>query len=312
MDMSSDTDRHNNDPLKEDVAVDNILSQELHKLDFNDNNADIGATHHENEHRDDDENDDDDDFTFVFIGDDENNSSPGGIYAFEEGQNFPLFDQKLLLDGTEYELEQVHDHQKYLPFQPPVNRVFTEMPPRGGSESSSSKKLDDHEEAVAGPYCEWSSTSNNNSSHNHDQNGLSKKSNSTGFSKLWRLREKVHRSNSDGRDAFVFLKHSSNDHKTTSSSSASLSTTKAVVSHGDDHGSRHGTFVKVNNNGNGSARKGPKVVKKTTISAHGAYMRSRGGHTEEERRKSYLPYRPELMGFFTNVHGGLSKNVHPY
>ncbi|GKF85218.1 hypothetical protein Tco_0250116, partial [Tanacetum coccineum] len=35
---------------------------------------------------------------------------------------------------------------------------------------------------------------------------LSKKSNSTCFPKLWRLKDKVGCSNSDGRDAFVFLK----------------------------------------------------------------------------------------------------------
>ncbi|GJS89501.1 hypothetical protein Tco_0772137 [Tanacetum coccineum] len=47
-----------------------------------------------------------------------------------------------------------------------------------------------------GPFCMW----------RKQPPKLSKKSNSTCFPKLWRLKDKVGCSNSDGRDAFVFLK----------------------------------------------------------------------------------------------------------
>ncbi|GJY58280.1 hypothetical protein Tco_0458172 [Tanacetum coccineum] len=47
-----------------------------------------------------------------------------------------------------------------------------------------------------GPLCMW----------RKQPTKLSKKSNSTCFSKLWRLKDKVGCSNSDGRNAFVFLK----------------------------------------------------------------------------------------------------------
>ncbi|PWA68956.1 hypothetical protein CTI12_AA303070 [Artemisia annua] len=112
-----------------------------------------------------------------------------------------------------------------------------------------------------------------------NSNEMNIKSNSTGFSKLWRFRDNnnINRSNSDGRDAFVFL----------------------------------------NNEGGNGKGKGKEVVKKKVKkanvgSAHEVYLKQKGGGEEEFKRKSYLPYRPGLMGFFTNVNGGLSKNVHPF
>ncbi|GKE93933.1 hypothetical protein Tco_1575028 [Tanacetum coccineum] len=110
---------------------------------------------------------------------------------------------------------------------------------------------------------------------------LSKKSNSTCFPKLWRLIDKVGRSKSDGLDAFVFLKNS----------------LRTAV---------EGSSLK----GNGGKRKGLKA-KNGKFSEHEVYLRKRA-QGDEDRRQSYLPYRLEIMGFFTNVNGGLSKNVHPY
>ncbi|KAD1846313.1 hypothetical protein E3N88_42211 [Mikania micrantha] len=171
--------------------------------------------------------------------------------------------QNLLKEDEEYDIEEIDT----LPILPPVDKIFIESP-RGFPTSSTASK---HDDAATGPYCTWSK----------ETTELTKKSNSTGFSKLWRLKEKVGRSNSDGRDAFVFLKTS--DKPTTSSSSSSKPPVTSFVT----------------------------KAKKPAVSAHEAYLRSKG-HTEEERRRSYLPYRPELMGIFTNAHVGLTKNVHPY
>ncbi|KVI05642.1 uncharacterized protein LOC112524274 [Cynara cardunculus var. scolymus] len=239
---------------------------------------------------DEDEEDDDDDFTFMYIGD---KDSP--MYAdkvFEDGQIrpvFPLFDQNLLLGG-EYEVEEIDR----LPVHPTVDKIFIESP--RGHPSSTASEHEENNDVAAGPFCVWSKESVTGTAE------LSKKSNSTGFSKLWRIREKVGRSNSDGRDAFVFLK--SSDRTSTTTTTSSSSTKPATGA---------GSFVKVNAAGEKArvVKQGTKA-KKPTVSPHEAYLRSKGEHTEEERRRSYLPYRPELMGFFTNVHGGLSKNVHPY
>lgn len=139
---------------------------------------------------------------------------------------------------------------------------------------------------AVGPYRPWSKQPET------DNQELNKKSNSTGFSKLWRLRGKVGRSNSDGRDAFVFLKKS--DRKTM------MSTSKPVVK-GNAVG---GTKTK-------GGKKGKKVQNSNNLSAHEVYLKKKE-QTQDERQRSYLPYRPKIMGFFTNVNGGLSKNVHHY
>ncbi|KAM7250160.1 hypothetical protein ACFE04_022043 [Oxalis oulophora] len=98
---------------------------------------------------------------------------------------------------------------------------------------------------------------------------MCKKSNSTGFSKLRRFRELVLRSNSDGKDTFVFLN--------------------------DD--------VNVNN----VNRKNKK--KKEKMTALTAYMKSKAKEENNDKRKSYLPYKH--VGLFTNVNG-LTRNIHPF
>ncbi|KAL8224576.1 hypothetical protein R6Q57_020051 [Mikania cordata] len=269
MDMSlssSDYDRHSNDPDEDLDLINHRFNQQL-DLQYHDDDEDHKSC--ENEQHD----EEDDDFTFMIVGEDEAYDDK----VFEDGKIrpvFPLFDQNLLKENEEYDIEEIDT----LPILPPVDKIFIESP-RGFPSSSTASK---HDDAATGPYCTWSK----------DTTELTKKSNSTGFSKLWRLKEKVGRSNSDGRDAFVLLKTS--DKPTTSSSSSKPPVT---------------SFVKVNVAG-GQARVVTKA-KKPAVSAHEAYLRSKG-HTEEERRRSYLPYRPELMGIFTNAHVGLTKNVHPY
>lgn len=300
--FSSDCDRRSSDP-DEDVeqSVDEI-SSEFQQLELECNEDSTSQLLPDSEVHEDGENgeekeehdDDDGDFTFMFIGDDDAPIYADGV--FEDGQIrpvFPLFDQNLLLGG-EYEVEEIDR----LPIRPPVDKVFIESPRTTPSSTASGHEETD--DSATGPYCVWSKDSATGTNAE-----LSKKSNSTGFSKLWRLREKVGRSNSDGRDAFVFLKSTDRTTTTTTTSSSSSSSAKPVT--GD------GLLVKVNPTG-GKARvvKQGTKGKKQPVSAHEAYLRSKGGHTDEERRRSYLPYRPELMGFFTNVHGGLSKNVHPY
>lgn len=285
---TSDCDRHVNDADEDvDQSVDLITRGFNQQIDLKCNDdLEVLADH---EHCEKDDDDDDDDFTFMLIGDDDSPAYTDTVS--EDGQIrqvFPLFDQNLLLDG-EYDVEEIDR----LPIQPPVDKIFVKS--AGGLPSSTHGENDD---AAAGPYCEWSKESVTGTGE------LSKKSNSTGFSKLWRLKERVSRSNSDGRDAFVFLRSADRTTSSTTTASSSSSSKPAAVDR---------TFVKVNVAG-GKARvvKQGTNAKKSTLSAHEAYLRSKGGHTGEERRRSYLPYRPELMGIFTNVHGGLSKNVHPY
>ncbi|KAG6398794.1 hypothetical protein SASPL_140264 [Salvia splendens] len=216
----------------------------------------------ENSGEEEDEFDDEEEEEFSFASVGEDAAAISADHAFSDGQIkavFPLFDQSLLLSGD-------GDLPENFPMRPPVNKVFVET----------SSSADDQ---IAGPYCEWSSRKAVEAAPES-----CKKSNSTGFSKIWRLKEITCRSNSDGRDAFVFL---NGNHAPPSTAAAE------------------------------KAAPPPETVKKSgkekkkTVSPHEAYLRSKA-KDEERQRRSYLPYRPELMGFFTNVNGGLTRNVHPF
>ncbi|KAK7361875.1 hypothetical protein VNO77_03964 [Canavalia gladiata] len=109
-----------------------------------------------------------------------------------------------------------------------------------------------------------------------------KKSNSTGFSRIWRFRQNTKlRSNSDGKDAFVFLNPSvpirSNQAKE-----------ENVVSN----------------------KEKDKKCKKS-MSAHEKHYVTNRKRKESVKRKSFLPYKKDLIGFFANVNG-FSRNLHPF
>ncbi|GKC78571.1 hypothetical protein Tco_1129345, partial [Tanacetum coccineum] len=127
----------------------------------------------------------DEEFTFMYL--DENNTP---IPADKASINkyihpiFPLFDQNLLS----------HEERKQLlPINPQVNKVFVESDQVALSSTSAYARI---ESVAMGPYY----------TRNKQPPKLSKKSNSTCFPKLWRLKDKAGCSNSDGRDALVFLK----------------------------------------------------------------------------------------------------------
>lgn len=113
----------------------------------------------------------------------------------------------------------------------------------------------------------------------------------------------MHRSHSDGRDAFVFL-----NNPETAKREVKIVQSKSSAEGSSEKKTAGGAKV----NAAGEKKKVKKVQKKT-LSAHEVYLRNKGYNTDEDKRRSYLPYRPELVGFFTNVSGGgLTKNVHPY
>ncbi|KAG9152035.1 hypothetical protein Leryth_002284 [Lithospermum erythrorhizon] len=216
---------------------------------------------------------------FSFLCDGANTSPISAEDAFVNGQIkpiYPLFNRDLLLQES--------DFSEHFPINPHVKKVFVEMK----SDTSASHAHD----VTFGPCHEVSKTpgfSMNTYPITREmaqQPEGCKKSNSTGFSKLWRFKDFLHRSNSDGRDAFVFL---NNNHQTTSSSHQTTSFVKKKEEE------------KVKKNGKN---------KTTSFSAHEVYLKIKA--KENDKRKSYLPYRPEVFGFFTNVSGGMSKNVHPF
>ncbi|GFP80098.1 hypothetical protein PHJA_000153200 [Phtheirospermum japonicum] len=118
--------------------------------------------------------------------------------AFINGQIkpvFPLFNRDLSFSGED--LCSLHEN---LPIKPPVKNIFVETN-RDDNNGQAMTPSGSGGDEIMGPYCEWSSRKAVEASP--DQ--VCKKSNSTGFSKIWRIRERVGRCNSDGKDAFVFL-----------------------------------------------------------------------------------------------------------
>ncbi|KAI3731465.1 hypothetical protein L1987_62653 [Smallanthus sonchifolius] len=274
-----DEDQHMNpDDSVDQSAADEVSFGFNHlQIDTNDdsNTQELMPESPETDVEDDDDAEEEGDFTFVCVGD---NYSPTTEVS-EDGQIrtvFPLFDQSLLLGG-DYD-----DGKRRLPIEVPVDKVFIESRPsplKHGETDGTVRTLSEITESGTPE--------------------LNTKSNSTGFSKIWRFRNEMNRSNSDSRDAFVFLERP--DRATTSEAKAN------AVAVG-------GSTDKVNaaGGGNGKAVRKGLNKKKSAASAHEIYLKQKGGQTEDERRRSYLPYRPGLMGFFTNVNGGLSKNVHPF
>ncbi|KAF2286659.1 hypothetical protein GH714_023271 [Hevea brasiliensis] len=221
--------------------------------------------------------DEDEEFSFVCINPDGSPISADCI--FENGQIrpvFPLFNKDLLFADDDSEAK-----NSFAPaLRPPLRKLFVEEHDQVSSVSSSEA------DEPAGPSCAWERKAVETSPE------VCKKSNSTGFSKLRRFRELVLRSNSDGKDAFVFLNHHNHKNPSTITATASGKTIKAEKSEK-------------------AAEKKQKPVAKKEAKASSAHERlyvSNRAMKEEHKRKSYLPYR---VGFFTNVNG-LSGNIHPY
>ncbi|GER54823.1 hypothetical protein STAS_32454 [Striga asiatica] len=235
------------------VSSEAEISQEFYtrlKLSKQDDNEASLDNHGEDE-REEEEEEEEEEFSFVCGG--ANTSPIAAEDIFVDGQIrpvYPLFNRDLFFSG-----ENLLDS---LPTRPPVKKIFVETNEDGGQKAPSSP--DRKAVEVLRDVC--------------------RKSNSTGFSKIWRFKDFLGRSNSDGRDAFVFLN----------------SGHEAAAAKGEE-----------NKAPKGKAKKG----KTASLSAHEVYLRSKA-KDGERRRSSYLPYRPELMGFFTNVNGGLTKNIHPF
>ncbi|KAF8040801.1 hypothetical protein BT93_B2894 [Corymbia citriodora subsp. variegata] len=231
------------------------------------------------EEEEEDGEDGDSDFEFACLNPDGSPVSADDV--FDNGRIrpfFPLFNRDLVFaDDSEADPSpSVH--------RPPLKKVFAEAGVGGGADEP------------RGTYCEWTARI---VEETPPSPGNCRKSNSTGSSKLWRFRDLLPRSNSDGRDAVVMLTPPA-DAKPSDGGveKARRSTEKAAK--------RKEAKVEEANKGKGKG-------KATAPSAHEKhYVKSRAVK-ESEKRKSYLPYRRDLLGlgFFTSVNG-LSKNLHPF
>ncbi|KAK4760474.1 hypothetical protein SAY87_005367 [Trapa incisa] len=222
----------------------------------------------------DDDHEEGEEFEFSFPCENPNSSPVAAEDAFHNGQIrpiFPFFYQSLHSDEPSASSRVLH-HQ-------PLRKLFTEG---SGTVSTSPSEAD---------YCPWEGRTVEEMKSSAAV-ALCPKSNSTGSSRLWRFKDLIHRSNSDGKDAFVFL----------NPSTATGNAERAEKKKASKDCGRSAKKAPAPAPNGGAEGRGKKPAAPLSF-----YGRSRAG----EKRRSFLPYRPGLVGFFTSVNG-LSKNVHPF
>lgn len=219
------------------------------------------------------EDDVDGDFEFTFVCQDPDVFPISADDVFSNGQIrpvFPTFNRDIVVEESNGGKTDNPSHS----IRVPLRNLLIE----GGSTTPApSSERDAVERIPSGSYCIWKPKS----SPAPETPDRCRKSNSTGSSKRWRIRDLLHRSSSDGKETLVFL-----------STAAIKRDAKGEILKGRINPSL--------SNGKGK-----------TVSAHELHYVRKRAMAEEDRRRSYLPYRQDLVGFFANVNG-LSKSFHPY
>ncbi|WMV17542.1 hypothetical protein MTR67_010927 [Solanum verrucosum] len=209
--------------------------------------------------------DEEEDFVFSLVC--ENPEDSGGVFPFDRQIQpiYPVFNRDLLLNDVSYDVDrevQVSLKDLFLEEREPL--------------SSSSSEVDELESVPPGTYCVWKPNITEPSP------SRCKKSNSTGSAfKRWSIRDLMRRSNSDGKDSFVFLTPEKG--------------LKSERSKAKDSAEASKVAGKLKAKGNSSS--GNKASSMTDV-----YLRNQAAkEMDKNRRKSYLPYRRDLVGFFANA-----------
>ncbi|KAI3463004.1 hypothetical protein Pfo_019667 [Paulownia fortunei] len=218
----------------------------------------------------------DDDFEFALVRQDEEVlTTEEFFYNRQSGPVFPVFNRDLLLNN-DGELS-TSSEKKMLEssIAIPLSKLFIEEDhERDYPPSCSSSEADELENIPAGTYCVWRPKMAESPLPSQ-----CKKSKSTGSaSKRWKLRDLLRRSKSDGKESFVFLTPKHREEK----SDKSIQPSKKANEKGSSS---------VSGGGPGST------------SAHEAFYVRNRAMKEGDKKKSYLPYRQDLVGFFANVNG---------
>ncbi|KAI3748084.1 hypothetical protein L6452_10942 [Arctium lappa] len=206
---------------------------------------------------------DEEDFEFSLVHGDEHVSAE---HTASEGPVvFPLFNRDLLIksEADREAVAKVDDEEDACSAS--LGKLFINEREESAS-SSSSSEADESESEDTGVFCAWRPKMDIGSS----PLSKCKKSSSTGSgSKRWRIRDLLRRSNSEGKEPMVLL------------TSKKVEIPKQKRSSGE---------VSV-------------VSGKSKPSIHELFYVQQRAKREGGKRKSYLPYRQGLVGFFTNVNG---------
>ncbi|KAL0737693.1 hypothetical protein Bca4012_013903 [Brassica carinata] len=222
------------------------------------------------------ENGDEEEFEFQT----DASSSPSG----DGGLVFPVFDQTLLSQTSA--AVDVSPEAVMTPLKDLLLRDRNDHPPPPTYSSSSDDDEEDDLDTIPSEiYCSWTPE---RSAAEMSPSGGCRKSKSTGSSststwskRRWRIRDLLKRSRSDGKQSLNFLDSSNNRDEPSSSPSPKTTTT-----------------VK-------------KEKEKEKVSAHERFYLRNKAMKEEDKKRSYLPYKQDLVGLFSNV-SRFSKTFPPF
>ncbi|KZV32946.1 hypothetical protein F511_01457 [Dorcoceras hygrometricum] len=214
----------------------------------------------------------DDEFEFALAREENGVLPDEGFYRGQTGPVFPVFCRDLLSSydddsGENRRLEEVEG------IKVPLSKLLEETRRDENDRdpaSCSSSEADELESIPAGTYCVWRPKL---LSDTPPPIGC-KKSKSTGSaSKRWKLPEFLRRSNSEGKDSLVLMTPKHRDEKRDKTETSTKPTEKLAAI---------------------TTAAGPP-------SAHEALYVQNRAKKENDRKKSYLPYRPDLVGFFATA-----------
>lgn len=225
-----------------------------------------------------DDVEDDGDFEFSLVRDETEFSAEEFVYDGQLGPIFPVFNRDLLLSdaGGRGGAAGRDDERLESSIQVPLSKLF--LGDRDGDNnhpSCSSSEADELENIPAGSYCVWRPKVADQPSPIRCN-----KSKSTGSaSKRWKFRDLLRRSNSDGKESLVFLTPRNREEKSPTSEIPRKLKGKG---------------------GSGAAATGTSTAVAARSPHEALYVRNRA-MSEVYKKKSYLPYRQDLVGFFVNV-----------
>jgi hypothetical protein len=223
-----------------------------------------------------------DDFEFSLIRDDLEISADEITIEAGVRPIFPSFNRELLVDDRH-----INPTLRF-----PSKKMFLD---EHETVSCSSSEDEDTESIAPGKYCVWRSKMIESSPNRV------KKSSSTGSgTKKWNFLNFLRRSNSDGKDAFVFLTPKNKAEKSSNNSE------KVEISK-----PRRSSVDSVQVAGKAKAK---GITAGNKLSAHEVFYVQNRAKTEGSKKKSYLPYRPDLVGFFANTGslGPAAKTIPPF
>ncbi|CAH8309201.1 unnamed protein product [Eruca vesicaria subsp. sativa] len=182
---------------------------------------------------------------------------------------FPVFDQKH---------EDVSPETVVTPLKDLFLREKEHSSPQQTYSSSDYEEEEDELDTIPSEiYCPWTpARSPVEMSPCRKSKSTGSSSTSTWSRKRWRLRNLLKRSRSDGKETLEFLSSSPVNNKDESSSSSPCPKNKEAVK--------------------------TKKKEKEKVSAHEKFYLRNKAMKEEDKRKSYLPYKQELVGLFSNIH----------